>query len=80
VGAETDKKVIDTTGAGDAYAAGFLHGYTAGKDLRTSAHIGGICAAEVISHVGARAQANLKDLIAEKFVHNLNTPLGKANE
>ena len=65
--AEPGVKVLDTTGAGDAYAAGFLHGYTAGKDLPTSARIGGICAAEVISHVGARAQSNLKYLIAKKF-------------
>jgi sugar/nucleoside kinase (ribokinase family) len=67
VDAEPVSKVLDTTGAGDAYAAGFLHGYTAGKDLPTSARIGGICAAEVISHLGARAQANLKDLAAEKL-------------
>jgi sugar/nucleoside kinase (ribokinase family) len=59
--------VVDTTGAGDAYAAGFLHGYTAGKDLQTSARIGGICAAEVISHMGARAQVNLKKLAAKKL-------------
>ena len=67
VDAEPVSKVLDTTGAGDAYAAGFLHGYTAGEDLPTSARIGGICAAEVISHLGARAQANLKDLAAEKL-------------
>ena len=67
VDAEPASIVLGTTGAGDAYAAGFLHGYTAGKDLPTSARIGGICAAEVISHVGARAQANLKDLAAEKL-------------
>ena len=67
VDAEPVSKVLDTTGAGDAYAAGFLHGYTAGKDLPTSARIGGICAAEVISHLGARAQANLKDLAAIKL-------------
>ena len=67
VDAEKDVKVIDTTGAGDAYAAGFLHGYTAGKDLQTSAQIGGICAAEAISHMGARAQTNLKELTAKKL-------------
>jgi len=67
VGAELDVAVVDTTGAGDAYAAGFLHGYTAGKDMQTSARIGGICAAEVISHMGARAQANLKKLTANKL-------------
>jgi len=67
VDAEPVDHVADTTGAGDAYAAGFLHGYVAGKDLSTSARLGGICAAEVISHVGARAQVNLKDLVAEKL-------------
>jgi sugar/nucleoside kinase (ribokinase family) len=67
VDAELDVTVVDTTGAGDAYAAGFLHGYTDGKDLQTSARIGGICAAEVISHIGARAQDNLKNLAAKKL-------------
>ena len=67
VDAETVDKVVDTTGAGDAYAAGFLHGFTAGSDLATAARMGGICAAEMISHVGARAQTNLKQLVAEKL-------------
>ncbi|NQV99052.1 MAG: adenosine kinase [Rhodospirillales bacterium] len=67
VDAETVDRVVDTTGAGDAYAAGFLHGYTAGRDLATAARIGSICAAEVISHIGARAQVNLKHLVAEKL-------------
>ena len=67
INAEPDVTVLDTTGAGDAYAAGFLHGYTAGKDMPTSARIGGVCAAEVISHVGARAQVNLKELTAKRL-------------
>jgi sugar/nucleoside kinase (ribokinase family) len=57
-------KVLDTTGAGDAYAAGFLYGYTRGRDLRTCARLGGVLAAEVISHYGARAEADLKALVA----------------
>ncbi|GHA85270.1 adenosine kinase [Algimonas arctica] len=47
-------KVVDTTGAGDQYAAGFLVGYSQGKDLATCGQWGSICAAEVISHFGAR--------------------------
>ncbi len=67
VDAEAVVRVVDTTGAGDAYAAGFLHGYTAGKDLPTAARIGGICAAEMISHLGARSQTQLKQLVAENL-------------
>lgn len=67
VDAEPVAQVVDTTGAGDAYAAGFLHGYTAGKDLETAARMGGICAAEMISHIGARAQTDLKHLVADKI-------------
>ena len=60
-------KVVDTTGAGDAYAAGFLFGVTTGRDLATSAHLGGIAAAEVISHMGARPDVSLKALVEEKL-------------
>jgi sugar/nucleoside kinase (ribokinase family) len=56
-------KVVDTTGAGDLYAAGFLHGFTRGKPLAECARLGGIAAAEIISHVGARPEKQLKDLI-----------------
>jgi sugar/nucleoside kinase (ribokinase family) len=54
--------VIDTTGAGDLYAAGFLYGYTHGHDLATCGALGSIAAAEVISHIGARPVAKLADL------------------
>ncbi|MBX3499974.1 MAG: adenosine kinase [Alphaproteobacteria bacterium] len=57
------EKVVDTTGAGDLYAAGFLYGYTRNKPLAECARIGGIAAAEVISHVGARPLVPLKTLI-----------------
>jgi len=57
-------KVVDTTGAGDAYAAGFLAGWTAGKPLVTCGRLGSIAAAEVISHYGARPEADLKKLAA----------------
>jgi sugar/nucleoside kinase (ribokinase family) len=56
-------RVVDTTGAGDLYAAGFLYGFTHGKPLAECARLGGIAAAEVISHVGARPEKALKDLI-----------------
>jgi sugar/nucleoside kinase (ribokinase family) len=60
-------KVVDTTGAGDLYAAGFLFGYTNGASLERAGHMGSICAAEVISHLGARPREDLKALIAEQL-------------
>jgi sugar/nucleoside kinase (ribokinase family) len=56
-------RVVDTTGAGDLYAAGFLFGLTRGKPLAECARLGGIAAAEIISHVGARPETALKSLI-----------------
>jgi sugar/nucleoside kinase (ribokinase family) len=53
------KKVIDVTGAGDLYAAGFLFGYTAGKPLAHCARLGSLAASEVISHIGPRPEVNL---------------------
>ena len=58
-------KVVDTTGAGDAYAAGFLAGWTAGKPLAICGRMGSVAAAEVISHYGARPEADLKALMAK---------------
>jgi sugar/nucleoside kinase (ribokinase family) len=55
--------VVDTTGAGDAYAAGFLAGLTAGRDLAACGRIASIAAAEVISHYGARPHADLRALV-----------------
>jgi sugar/nucleoside kinase (ribokinase family) len=67
VDAEPIDSVVDTTGAGDAYAAGFLFGLTRGDNLATAARIGGIAAAEVISHMGARPEVQLSTLIDEHF-------------
>ncbi len=59
-------QVVDTTGAGDLYAAGFLYGLTQGADLHECGRIAGIAAAEVIGHVGARPEAPLKELVAAR--------------
>jgi sugar/nucleoside kinase (ribokinase family) len=58
------ERVVDTTGAGDLYAAGFLWGYTRGYALERCTRLGGIAAAEIISHVGARPLADLAALTA----------------
>ena len=65
--ADTDIEVVDTTGAGDLFAAGFLYGFTNGYDLATSGRIGSMAAAEVISHYGARPTADLKELLQKKL-------------
>ena len=55
-------KVVDTTGAGDLFAAGLLYGLTHGMNPVDSARLGGLCAAEVISHTGARPESDLRAL------------------
>lgn len=67
VPAEPIAKVVDTTGAGDLFAAGFLFGYVRGKPLAESLTMGAVCAAEVISHYGARPEADLKELVAKRL-------------
>jgi adenosine kinase len=65
VPAEPVGKVVDVTGAGDLFAAGFLVGLARGRDHRTSARLGGLAAAEVIQHIGARPAVSLKARAAE---------------
>jgi len=55
------QKIVDTTGAGDAYTAGFLHGWTHGKSLKESAELGTFCATRVIQQVGGRIERGLLD-------------------
>jgi sugar/nucleoside kinase (ribokinase family) len=62
--AEPVDQVLDTTGAGDLFAAGFLYGYTRERSLDECAKLGAIAAAEVISHVGPRPLVELKTLIS----------------
>ena len=57
--------VVDTTGAGDLYAAGFLFGLTRGWEPAGCAELGGLLAAEIIGHVGARSQTDLADLVRQ---------------
>jgi sugar/nucleoside kinase (ribokinase family) len=59
-------KVVDTTGAGDQFAAGFLYGLTHGKALPDCGRLGAMAAAEVISHFGARPEVSLKDLATKE--------------
>jgi len=66
VPAEPVEKVADATGAGDLYAAGFLFGLTKGYDLETCGQLGALSASEIISHIGARPEANLKELAQSK--------------
>lgn len=61
---DIDKRV-DTTGAGDLYAAGFLFGYSQGHDLATCGRLGSMAAAEVITHMGARPVTPLRKLTAK---------------
>ena len=53
------REVVDSTGAGDLFAAGFLAGHARGLDHVASAHLGALAAAEVIQHIGARPQSDL---------------------
>jgi sugar/nucleoside kinase (ribokinase family) len=67
IDADPVDRLVDTTGAGDQYAAGFLYGLTHGHDLATCGHLGSIAAAEVISHFGPRPAVSLAEL-AERVI------------
>jgi len=67
VPAEPVAKVVDTTGAGDLYAAGFLFGYAEGRHAAECGRMGAIAAAEVISHMGARPEVDLAKLVRERL-------------
>ena len=66
VKAEPVEKVVDTTGAGDQYAAGFMFGLSRSRPLQQCGQLASLAAAEVISHYGPRPQVSLKDLAASK--------------
>jgi sugar/nucleoside kinase (ribokinase family) len=54
--------LVDTTGAGDLYAGGFLHGFTQGESLERCGELGALCAGQIVTQLGARSQVSLKQL------------------
>ena len=68
VEAEKIDEVVDSTGAGDLYAAGFLYGMSKGRSLGTCAIIGSIAASEIIGHYGARPEVSLRGFVRNKLV------------
>jgi fructokinase len=58
-------RIVDATGAGDLYAGGFLWGLSRGLPLPVCGEIGSLCAAEIISHFGARPEVTLSELVAK---------------
>lgn len=67
VSAEPVERLVDTTGAGDLFAAGFLAAHAAGRTVEDCLTAGAICAAEVISHYGARPEADIAQLVAARL-------------
>jgi len=67
VAAEPVDHIVDTTGAGDLFAAGFLSGYVEQRSMEDCLTIGAVAAAEVISHYGARPEADLRELVKQRL-------------
>ena len=65
---QMEKDVVDSTGAGDIYAAGFLYGMVKGRSLGTCAIIASIAASEVITHYGARPEISLRGLVRNRLL------------
>lgn len=65
---QMEKEIVDSTGAGDIYAAGFLYGMVKGRSLGTCAIIGSIAASEVITHYGARPEVSLRGLVRNRLL------------
>ena len=59
-------RVVDSTGAGDLYAAGFLHNLAKGRDLKQCGMLGSVCAAETLAHLGPRPAISLAKLAASR--------------
>ena len=57
--------LVDTTGAGDLYAAGFLHAYTQGQEIAACGRLGSLCAGQVVTQLGPRPQGSLRELVAQ---------------
>jgi len=66
IAADPVSEVVDLTGAGDLYAAGFLYGLTQGAELPACGRLGSLAAAEVITHIGARPERALRKLATAK--------------
>jgi sugar/nucleoside kinase (ribokinase family) len=60
------ESIVDTTGAGDLFAAGFLFGHVRGYGFENAGKLGALAAAEVIQHIGARPQVSLKELAQQR--------------
>lgn len=68
-------ELLDTTGAGDIYAAGFLYGYTNNKDLYTCGKIGSFCAGHIVTQLGPRSRESLVKLLDEQLhLKDVNNP------
>jgi sugar/nucleoside kinase (ribokinase family) len=61
-------RIVDLTGAGDLYASGFLYGYTHGQDFAACGRIASLAAGEIISHIGARPETPLAELVLSRLV------------